>query len=345
MALFVCFILIVGITSVRGGSWYTGSGATRVNSSSLTNRTLETMESSFALPGSASLRAWAAPLAENISRVIEIGAGEGRVLLEVQRRFPLANVTGLNRPFGRFVNVAGSGEQLAATAARYGISVEHLPAIALHDRPSSLLTNLPAESVDLIISQATFQWVRYAQREPNSQSPDPARAACRSGDDEFASRCRYDEQVEYLRESMRLLRSRPSGVALISWPFGDDHILCSGTFGTTTQAAGALFNRTTNVGAAMILQIAEDSERACAASTVLIILAKGAAAHKLHHIVQHRLPTMKQANRFFAHRYNHKHASFGDIWQGAVMPLLAREASTGSAPIASASETPTSVDM
>ena len=59
---------------------------------------------------------------------------------------------------------------------------------------------------------------------------------------------------------------------------------------------------------------------------VTVILAKNAAAHKLHHIVQHRLPTMNntaERAKFFAHRYNHKHKSFGSIWEGAVVPMLA----------------------
>ena len=36
-------------------------------------------------------------------------------------------------------------------------------------------------------------------RESNSQSPDPARGACRPGDDEFASRCRWGTSSGWCR--------------------------------------------------------------------------------------------------------------------------------------------------
>ena len=65
-------------------SWYTAAGRTsHANSSMLTNNTLETLELRSALPNVSRLYEWAAPLGADITRVIEIGAGEGRVLLEL----------------------------------------------------------------------------------------------------------------------------------------------------------------------------------------------------------------------------------------------------------------------
>lgn len=136
--------------SLRSSSWYTGSArsaAVRPASSSwLTNRSLSSLEASTSIPGLIhGLLAWTAPLATTISRVIEIGSGEGRVLLEMQRMFPLAHITGLNKPFGRFVDVAGSEQHLLATSRRYGVELSRnsatgrLPEVILREMPSSYL--------------------------------------------------------------------------------------------------------------------------------------------------------------------------------------------------------------
>mmetsp|Transcript_36891 Transcript_36891/g.86185 ORF Transcript_36891/g.86185 Transcript_36891/m.86185 type:complete len:336 (-) Transcript_36891:79-1086(-) len=298
--------------SKRHDTWYTGAGSSSrsdrypvPDSSGLTNRSLASMEESLSIPGAENLAAWTGARRRGVtgggadlSRVVEIGAGEGRVTLELQHMFPAATVTGLNKPFGRFVNVARSRHHLEATAHRYGVELARnvltgqLPSIELREAPSTYLQELESGSVDLVVSQATFQWV----------SP--------------------IEQRTYFGETMRVLRNGSSpvysqggvrsqgGVALISWPLGDASR--SVPAGRNASLCGQLFGANGESGVAMVAK----------REVVLVVLAKGGATRVLNASLP-RLHVMGQQERarFFSSRYNHKHLNYGTIWRQAIAPL------------------------
>jgi hypothetical protein len=109
------------------------------------------------------------------------GAVDGTEVVQVYCTAPLDNVV---RYYKRLVGVkkvlVPAGEEASHTVT---IDVDDL-AVYTTATPGA-----PAAGERRVLTG------EYARRESNSQSLGPARADCRSGDDEFASRCRYTLSV------------------------------------------------------------------------------------------------------------------------------------------------------
>jgi SAM-dependent methyltransferase len=96
-------------------------------------------------------------------RVLEIGCGEGRVLMELRSRFPDAELHGVNqRPWPA---MRGS-ESLPAVAAFFEVpppQAADVPLPAIHFCDAAAMP-LPDDHFDLIFSQATFHFIRNKHR-------------------------------------------------------------------------------------------------------------------------------------------------------------------------------------
>ncbi len=92
-------------------------------------------------------------------RVLEIGCGEGRLLLDLRRRFPDIDLIGINKaPWPRMTGRSSFRD----TALRYGIFTKdelarvRLPEVHFHDARELAL---PDASVDLVLSQTAIQYM------------------------------------------------------------------------------------------------------------------------------------------------------------------------------------------
>jgi len=96
-------------------------------------------------------------------RILELGAGEGRVVLELKARFPFADISGINKfAWGTLGKVGGAQNSADPTmllqAARdfhiSGVHAANLPTVLDHDIRKSL--PFESHSVHVVISQHTI---------------------------------------------------------------------------------------------------------------------------------------------------------------------------------------------
>jgi SAM-dependent methyltransferase len=87
-------------------------------------------------------------------RVLEIGFGEGRCLLELQERFPQARLFGVNYPKTKTM---ASGKDLARNAKDLDIAVKRSPRVAFYDVNEGL--RFPDGYFDVIMSQVAIHYV------------------------------------------------------------------------------------------------------------------------------------------------------------------------------------------
>lgn len=98
---------------------------------------------------------------------MEIGSGQGIVAIDIQRLCPVANVSGINKPF-RFGDVARSSEDIVSMNLRYKnpnhlLLTPNVPSICYTEHTLACAQEQPSASMDLIVSQHTFHYLPFEE--------------------------------------------------------------------------------------------------------------------------------------------------------------------------------------
>lgn len=87
-------------------------------------------------------------------RLLEIGFGEGKALLELASRYPRLRTYGVNYPATRTM---GNADDLRRNANEFELKMEQLPRVMFHDAGTEL--KYPSEYFDCIMSQVAFHYI------------------------------------------------------------------------------------------------------------------------------------------------------------------------------------------
>jgi SAM-dependent methyltransferase len=91
---------------------------------------------------------------EKTVRLLEIGFGEGRALLELANKYPRLRTYGVNYPATRTM---GNSKDLLHNARAFKLKVEQLPRVMFHDAGTAL--KYPSDYFDCIMSQVAFHYI------------------------------------------------------------------------------------------------------------------------------------------------------------------------------------------
>lgn len=103
-------------------------------------------------------------------RVLEFGMGEGRVLLELRRRFPTIELHGINKTPWRRDGEAANAAWLRESAVFFGLfdaeqaAAMRLPVLHFHDVNDGDLGFLPSDYFDVVITQVSFGYIDRKDR-------------------------------------------------------------------------------------------------------------------------------------------------------------------------------------